>query len=87
MKRGRIEAIQQAKDDLAKEEEKLFFFENFDKLEMEKDEKVQQWKKTFPARNWSPPGYFRKPKFVKKPGEERKVSRVERRELKRGPPK
>ena len=45
LKRGRIEAIQQTKDELASEEEKLFFFENFDKLEMEKDEKVQNWKR------------------------------------------
>ena len=87
MKRGRMEAIQQTKENLAKEEEKLFFFENFDKLEMEKDVKEKEWRRTFPNRSWNLPGYFRKARFVKKPGEERKVSRVERRELKRGPPK
>ena len=45
LKRGRIEAIQQTKDEMAREEEKLFFFENFDKLEMEKEEKIQQWRR------------------------------------------
>ena len=44
-RRGRLEAIQQTKDELAKEEEKLFFFENFDKLEIEKDEKDLAWRK------------------------------------------
>ena len=43
--------------------------------------------RTFPARNWSLPGYFSKSRFVTKPGEERKTARWERRELKRGPPK
>ena len=43
--------------------------------------------RTFPRRNWSLPGYFSKPRFVRQPGEERKIPRVERRELKRGPPK
>ena len=40
-----MEAIEQTKDELAKEEEKLFFFDNFDKLEMEKDVKVQNWRR------------------------------------------
>ena len=79
--------MQNTKEELAREEEKLFFFENFDKLEMEKDEKLSSWKKTFPRRNWSLPGYFSKPKYIKKPGEDRKVARWERREAKRGPPK
>jgi len=87
LKRGRIEAIQQTKDELASEEEKLFFFENFDKLEMEKDEKVQNWKRSFPARNWNLPGYFRKNKYLPKPGEDRKISKWERKEAKLGPPK
>merc|ERR1712098_502574 len=59
LRRGRMEAIEQTKEELAREEEKLFFFDNFDKLEMEKDVKVQNWKRTLPARNWSLPGYFR----------------------------
>jgi len=86
-RRGRLEAIQQTKEELAKEEEKLFFFENFDKLEIEKDEKDLAWRRTFPNRSFNSPGYFRKPRFVSKPGEERKISRVDRREIKRGPPK
>ena len=45
MKRSRLEAIQQTKEELAREEEKLFFFENFDKLELEKDEKQRQWRR------------------------------------------
>ena len=45
MKRSRLEAIQQTKEELAREEEKLFFFENFDKLELEKDEKERQWRR------------------------------------------
>ena len=44
-RRGRLEAIQQTKEELAKEEEKLFFFENFDKLEIEKDEKDLAWRR------------------------------------------
>ena len=43
--------------------------------------------RTFPARNWSPPGYFRKNKYVPKPGEDRKISKSERKEAKLGPPK
>ena len=45
MKRSRLEAIQQTKEELAREEEKLFFIENFDKLELEKDEKQRQWRR------------------------------------------
>ena len=39
-----MEAIEHTKEELGKEEEKLIFFDNFDKLEMEKDVKVQNWK-------------------------------------------
>ena len=87
LRRSRIEAMQNTKEELTREEEKLFFFENFDKLEMEKDEKLSEWKKTFPRTNWSLPGYFQKAKFRKVPGEDRKVPKWERREAKRGPPK
>ena len=45
LKRSRMEAIQQTKETLAKEEEKLFFFDNFDKLEMEKDVKEKEWRR------------------------------------------
>ena len=55
--------------------------------QMEKDEKRSNWIRTFPRVNWSLPGYYSKKKYIKKPGEERKVARWERREAKRGPPK
>jgi len=87
LRRSRLEAIENTKEDLVREEEKLFFFENFDRLEMEKDEKRSNWIRTFPRVNWSLPGYYSKKKYIKKPGEERKVARWERREAKRGPPK
>merc|ERR1719508_456164 len=70
-------------------EEKLFFFDNFDKLEQEKEEKLQDWRKTFPRRNWGQKGYFNKGRYLKKtgPGQERKEARWEKREAKMGPPK
>ena len=85
--KSRKEAIVQSKEELAREQEKLFFFENFDRLEQEKEEKVQAWVRTFPRRNWSQPGYYRKGKYVPKPGEDRKVARWEKREAKKGPAK
>jgi len=87
VRKSRKEAIQHAKEDLAREEEKLFFFENFDRLEQEKEEKDQAWRKTFPSRSWNQKNFFRKGKYVPKPGQERKEARWERREAKRGPPK
>jgi len=87
VKRSRVEAIEQTKQELAKEEEKLFFFDNFDRLEQEKEEKVQAWRKTFPAVNWSRKGYFRKGKYVPKPGQDMKEPRWKRREAKKGPAK
>jgi len=87
VRRGRIEAIEQIKQDLSKDEEKLFFFDNFDELEQKKDEKEVAWRKTFPNRSWSLPGYFSKGKYKPKPGQDRKVARWEKRETKRGPPK
>merc|ERR1712059_19850 len=56
-------------------------------LEAEKEEKLVAWRRTFPRRNWSLPGYFSSGKYVRKPGQEQKESRWERREKKRGPPK
>jgi len=87
VKRGRIEAIEQSKQELDREEEKLFFFDNFDKFEQEKEEKVQAWRQTFPSRTWSQKDYFRKGKYVPKPGQEMKEPRWERREAKKGPAK
>jgi len=87
IRRSRMEAIQQTKQELEREQEKLFFFDNFDQLEMEKEEKLQTWKKTFPRRNWSQKGYYNKGKYLKKPGQERKEARWEKREAKKGPAK
>ena len=89
VRRSRMEAIAQTKEELAREEEKLFFFDNFDKLEQEKEEKLQDWRKTFPRRNWGQKGYFNKGRYLKKtgPGQERKEARWEKREAKMGPPK
>jgi len=85
--KSRKEAIAQSKEELAREQEKLFFFDNFDKLEQEKEEKVQEWRKTFPRRNWNHPNYFRKGKYVPKPGQDPPVPRWEKREAKKGPAK
>jgi len=87
VRKSRKEAITQTKEELASEEEKLFFFENFDTLEQEKEEKVQAWVKTFPRMNWSSKGYYRKGKYLPKPGQERKEARWEKREAKKGPAK
>jgi len=83
--KSRKEAIVQSKEEMAREEERLFFFQNFDSLEQEKEEKLQDWKRTFPRRNWSQPGYFRKGKYVPQPGKETREPRWEKREAKKGP--
>ena len=49
---ARIESISQTKADLAKTEEQLFFFDNFDRYEMEKEEKKISWLRTMPRRDW-----------------------------------
>ena len=87
VRKSRKEAITQTKEELASEEEKLFFFEKFDTLEQEKEEKVQAWVKTFPRMNWSSKDYYRKGKYLPKPGQERKEARWEKREAKKGPAK
>ena len=76
-----MDAIEQTKKDLAEEEEKLFFFDNFDKMEMEKEEKHRAWVRTFPSRSWN---LVRRKKV---PMPEGKIPRWEKREQKRGPPK
>ena len=76
-----MDAIEQTKKDLAEEEEKLFFFDNFDKMEMEKEEKHRSWVRTFPSRSWN------LNKRMKQPMPEGKIPRWEKREQKRGPPK
>eukprot|EP00092_Neocalanus_flemingeri_P013646 GFUD01014718.1.p1 GENE.GFUD01014718.1~~GFUD01014718.1.p1 ORF type:complete len:453 (-),score=182.40 GFUD01014718.1:55-1413(-) len=87
VRRGRKEAIEQTKQEMAREEEKLFFFDNFDKLEQEKEEKVQDWRKSLPRRNWGQKEQFKKEKYMKEPGQERKEARWEKREAKKGPAK
>merc|ERR1712130_202906 len=76
------------KEQLSKEEERLFFFDNQMKLDQEKENKLVAWKKTFPRKSW--PGtkdYFKHPKWHKTPGKEIKTARWEKREAKKGPAK
>jgi len=83
-----IESIAQIKEELSREEERLFFFKNKDKLDHEMEEKVINWKKTWPKRTWpGTKGYFSHPKWLKTPGKELKIPRYVKREEKRGPPK
>jgi len=85
MKRSaRLESIDQTKKDLKEKEEGLFFFDNFDKLEMEKEEKLRAWRRTFPRKTWGlgPSSYN-----PKQPRADDRTARWQRRELKRGPPK
>jgi len=86
-RRTKIEDISRVKENLAREEQRLFFFSNLDRLDQEKEEKSLAWRRTFPRRNWSRPGFFSSGKYVKKPDQEQKEARWERREKKRGPPK
>jgi len=83
-----IESITQIKEELSREEERLFFFKNKEKLDYEMEEKVNNWKKTWPRRTWpGTKGYFSHPKWIKTPGKEMKTPRWVKREEKRGPPK
>ena len=50
---ARVEAISQTKANLLKTEEKLFFFENLDRYEIEKEDKVKAWVRTLPRTNWN----------------------------------
>ena len=50
---ARLEAISQTKLELAEQEQKLFFFDNRDRYEMEKEEKVKQWVRTLPRTDWN----------------------------------
>jgi len=83
---ARIESISQTKADLAKTEEQLFFFDNFDRYEMEKEEKKISWLRTMPRRDWRLSATPMKKKPPTADGE-RKVARWEKREQKTGPPK
>lgn len=87
-RRKNREFITQIKEELTRDEERLFFFDNKEMLDQEKEEKITAWKRTFPRRSWpSTKGYFHHPKWIKTPGKEMKVPRWEKRELKKGPPK
>jgi len=83
-----LDNIVYEKEQLSKEEERLFFFDNQMELDQEKENKLVAWKKTFPRKSW--PGtkdYFKHPKWHKTPGKEIKTARWEKREAKKGPAK
>ncbi|XP_023344231.1 uncharacterized protein LOC111713584 [Eurytemora carolleeae] len=86
---ARVEAISQTKANLLKTEEKLFFFENLDRYEIEKEDKVKAWVRTLPKTNWNMKNYPQRAYYKKREvaDGERKIARWEKRELKKGPPK
>jgi len=87
-RKEKLDNIVYQKEELSKEEERLFFFDNQMELEQEKEKKLAAWKKTFPRKSW--PGtkdYFNHPKWHKTPGKELKTPRWEKREAKKGPAK
>ena len=87
-RKEKLDNILYEKEQLSREEERLFFFDNQMELDQEKEKKVAAWKRTFPRRSW--PGtkdYFKHPKWHKTPGREIKTARWEKREAKKGPAK
>ena len=58
-RKARIESIEQTKKDLQEAEESLFFFENFNKFETEKESKKREWRRKLPRTNWNMVTYFR----------------------------
>ena len=50
---ARIQSIEETKVELENKEEELFFFDNYDKYEMEKVENMIQYKRTMPRYNWN----------------------------------
>jgi hypothetical protein len=52
-RKARLESIQQTRLQLEQEEERLFFFQNWDRIDMEKEEKVAQWVRTLPRTDWN----------------------------------
>jgi hypothetical protein len=52
-RKARIETIEQTRLELAQAEERLFFFQHWDRYEMEKEEKVAQWVRTMPRSDWN----------------------------------
>jgi len=84
----KLDDIAAKKEELSREEERLFFFDNKLQLDRDKEAKVAAWRKTFPKRGWpGTKGYFGHPKWLKAPGKEMKVARWEKREAKKGPAK
>lgn len=84
----KLDDIAYKKEELSREEERLFFFDNQTKLDKEKEKKVDAHRKTFPRRSWpGTKGYFAHPKWLKTPGRELKTPRSEKREAKKGPAK
>jgi len=84
---ARIQSIEETKVELENKEEELFFFDNYDKYEMEKVENMIQYKRTMPRYNWNVKNRnYKKKKGLAADGE-RKIARWEKREAKMGPPK
>jgi len=50
-KNERKQQLSQRKQELAREEERLFFFENYAKIEKEKQAKFREWKRTWPRKS------------------------------------
>ena len=87
-RQGKMEGIVQKKEELSREEQRLFFFDKQFQLDQEKEEKVQAWRRSFPRRSWgSHPNYFAHPKWQKGAGKEVKTPRWEKTEAKKGPAK
>ena len=54
LKKSKLQEIEQNKLKLEEEERKLFFFDNYEAMELEKRVKIREWKKTFPRRTFAP---------------------------------
>jgi len=50
-KNERKQQLSQRQQELAREEERLFFFENYAKIEKEKQAKFREWQKTWPRKS------------------------------------
>jgi len=86
IKKTKTENIAQIRDNFARDEERLFFFSNLDRMEQEKEDKLVSWRRTFPRSNWNRRRNVND-KRADELGQDRKEARWERREKKRGPPK
>ena len=87
-RKEKMDAIIHKKEELTREEEGLFFFDNQMRLDQEKEDKVRVWLRSMPARTFpGTKGHFDHPKWHKVEGKEIKVPRWKKVELKKGPPK